>query len=71
MIKNKILNIKIIFKILKTSLKDFMFSNKLLFYKIYYKTVFKNHSQKKNFKTIFENTYQTGCGPAFFTCAPT
>ena len=59
MIKNKTQGIKIIFKILKIGLKHFRFSNKLLFYKIYYKTVFKNHSQKLFFKTLFENTYQT------------
>ena len=41
MIKNKILDIKIIFKIyLKISLKYFRFSNRFLFYKNY-KTVLK------------------------------
>ena len=50
MIKNKILYIKIIFKIylkiLKISLKYFRFSNKFLLYKKYQKIIFKNYFLK-------------------------
>ena len=40
--KNKILDIKIIFKIIKNKKKYFRVSNRLIFYKIH-KTVFKNY----------------------------
>ena len=53
MIKNKILNIKIIFKILKTSKKYFKFPNRLLFYKTLEKSF-----QKLFSKIIFQNYFQ-------------
>ena len=62
MIKNKILDIKIIFKpylkLLKTDLKYFRFLNKFFFTK-HQIVVFKNCSQKLFFKSIFKNNYQT------------
>ena len=45
MIKNKILDGKIIFKILKMGSKHFWFPNKFLFYKNY-RTILKNCSKK-------------------------
>ena len=58
MIKNKVLDIKNIFKtyfkILKINLKYFKISNKLLFYEI-----LKNNSKKLFLKTVFENYDQT------------
>ena len=58
MIKNKILNIKIIFKILKTSKKYFKFPNRLLFYKTlekkFSKTVLKNYFSELFSKTIIK-----------------
>ena len=57
MIKNKILDIKTIFKtylkILKINLKYFKISNKLLFYEI-----LDNNSKRLLLKTIFKNFYQ-------------
>ena len=58
MIKNKILDIKTIFKtylkILKINLKYFKVSNKLLFYEI-----LENNSKFFLLKTVFENYYET------------
>ena len=59
MIKNKTLNIKFIFKILKTSLKHFKFQDRFLFYKNQ-RTTFKNCSQKLFSIIIFENNYHIG-----------
>ena len=57
MIKNKVLDIKNIFKtyfkILKINLKYFKISNKFLFYEI-----LDNNSKKLLLKTVFENYYQ-------------
>ena len=53
MIKNKILKIKIIFKILKTSKKYFKFLNRLLFYKTLEKSF-----QKLFSKIIFQNYFK-------------
>ena len=53
MFKNKTLDIKIIFKILKMDLKHSRFPNKFLFYKI------SNNNFKKLFsKIVFQNAYQ-------------
>ena len=61
MIKNKVLDIKIIFKIylkiLKINLKYSKFSNRLLFYKTL-KNSLKKCSRKLFFKTILKNSYQ-------------
>ena len=57
MIKNKVLDIKNIFKIylkiLKINLKYFKISNKFLFYEI-----LDNNSKRLLLKTIFKNFYQ-------------
>ena len=66
MIKNKALNIKIIFKNIKNRLKTFQFSNIPLFYK-----TFKNRFQKQFLKIIFQNYFkkQLPNKPTiFFTC---
>ena len=53
MIKNKTINVKIIFKTYLKILKIFIFSNKFLFIQLY-KTVFKNYFLKLFLKIIIK-----------------
>ena len=60
MIKNKVVNIKIIFKNIKEWVKNnFRFPNKFLFYKISDNSFQKLFLKTIFFRTIFKNSYQT------------
>ena len=60
MIKNKVVNIKIIFKNIKEWVKNnFRFPNKFLFYKISYNSFQKLFLKTIFFRTVFKNSYQT------------
>ena len=60
MIKNKVVNIKIIFKNIKEWVKNnFRFPNKFLFYKISDNSFQKLFLKTIFFRTVFKNSYQT------------